>query len=821
MQEFGKLDSHLEKRYDAGLTVRKGLGQTAARLQRDWGQPNPDALPFANSIKPHALVVLLQKGLRLHEYESSIDQARRATSTRSRARVESSNRVGQHGNRKSPVPFFGHPTTNPVALPKLDLEGSTSPARRAGVEGLTNGIAHDAASQPPPAKRSRRNGGPAASSAGATSKARSSDAMELDHPSNGVLHANDASAAASAATAAAKREAAATHSPAAASAGAGAAGTAAPCAPSRDTTEMDLDGHPNAKRGPPTTTIATLTTTTDADPSRLAPHVERPLVNGDSSERDVRDASDPASSQSHAAPGSAHAALPPPIPTLASGRSVGMQSDQVADLRPETAVLDAPGTDVTHLHWNPRDPTRLAAGGDTLCRIWTLPTAAASPDPARSGLASAEASPVPPPPPSAPGSAGPNGAHHHGPNGTAGPSAAAATVDAFDLPEVVSEDALVTALAWSPDGRRLAVALHPKAAAARGTILILSAAGETLDALPGAQDWVLSLTWNPAGALLLGAAHAAGAPGSTLMVWDVAGGRAVEPRPMPATVHAAAWIEDDYFAVCGPGALSLLLVRGLGPAFGGARGIVQHEHIPAAAEPARAWSAMARDPLFPSCVAVAAAASGHLGLLDLNGDFHAVAAHPHDVTALRYQPRVHPPPPAPPATHDFAPHLLATASTDGTVKLWDAAWCGPPQLLRTLRLGAAEPALALAFAPDGARLAAAGRRTLRVWDPAAGEPPRASWTAGPDFAVRRARSPAAIKPNGAAANGDHAMGEAGAEEAEDEGGDMSRSLSWDAEGKRVALGAMDQVSLFCRSVGAARRDGADGATQIAIISFRR
>ena len=56
------------------MTRCPGHGQTAARLQRDWGQPNPEALPFATSVKPHALIRLLHKGLRLHEFETSIDQ---------------------------------------------------------------------------------------------------------------------------------------------------------------------------------------------------------------------------------------------------------------------------------------------------------------------------------------------------------------------------------------------------------------------------------------------------------------------------------------------------------------------------------------------------------------------------------------------------------------------------------------------------------------------------------------------------------------------------------------------------------------------------
>lgn len=43
-------------------------------LQRAWN-PDPQNLPFAQHIKTHALVTLVQKGLQYHEVEQSLDQA--------------------------------------------------------------------------------------------------------------------------------------------------------------------------------------------------------------------------------------------------------------------------------------------------------------------------------------------------------------------------------------------------------------------------------------------------------------------------------------------------------------------------------------------------------------------------------------------------------------------------------------------------------------------------------------------------------------------------------------------------------------------------
>lgn len=55
------------------IFIFKGHGETAVKLQRDW-LSDPQSLPFAQHIKTHALVSLIQKGLQYHQIEQSFDQ---------------------------------------------------------------------------------------------------------------------------------------------------------------------------------------------------------------------------------------------------------------------------------------------------------------------------------------------------------------------------------------------------------------------------------------------------------------------------------------------------------------------------------------------------------------------------------------------------------------------------------------------------------------------------------------------------------------------------------------------------------------------------
>lgn len=423
-------------------------------------------------------------------------------------------------------------------------------------------------------------------------------------------------------------------------------------------------------------------------------------------------------------------------PTLTNGCSVGVQSDKVAELGPGTTVLRVPDKNVTHATWNPRDPSVLATGGSTLCRIWSLAYPQPSPDPSTTAMAAKQ--------------------YTH--------------VDLFDP----MDTSFVTSMAWSPDGEYLAIARYTPAPTASGAISIRTKTGGIVDELPGGQDMVLNLSWNTSGALILGVAHSTDAA-STLVVWDAQSGAAMQPFQLPTAVLDAAWTDDRSFIVCGAGIIGTSHVEN--------RAIyaLQTQHSDSGAP--YEWSKIRFDPLTRS-VAVAAEFSGDLAIIDAASTFRTHKAHDTDITALVYQPL------SSPAAHtDASPRLLATSSTDGSVKIWDAT--RPFALIHRFSLGRGSPALAVSFTPDGYLVAAASWNKVLFWHAEGGGMPRATWRGREgEWGTRGA----GVEGEGwKGMNGDGMRDEEGEGEGEAEGEPVG-SLSWDADGGKVAYGLGDQVS---------------------------
>jgi len=424
-------------------------------------------------------------------------------------------------------------------------------------------------------------------------------------------------------------------------------------------------------------------------------------------------------------------------PTLTNGCSVGVQSDKVAELGPGTTVLRVPDKNVTHATWNPRDPSVLATGGSTLCRIWSLAYAQATPD-------------------SADNTSGVKQYSH---------------VDLFDP----MDTAFVTSMAWSPDGEYLAIARYTPAPTASGAISIRTKTGTIVDELPGGQDMVLNLSWNSLGTLILGVAHSTDAA-STLVVWDANSGQAMQPFELHTSVLDAAWTDDRSFIVCGAGIIGTSHISD--------RTIealkTQHSDSGAPYE----WSRIRFDPITRT-VAVAAESSGDLAIIDEAATFRTIKAHDTDITALVYQPLS-----SPSAHAECLPRLLATSSTDGAIKIWDAT--RPFMVIQHLSLGRSSPALAVSFTPDGYLVAAASWNKVLFWHAEGGSMPRATWRGKEGEWQGGGEGQKRL-------NGREGGGEEDGQGDRDADGDGEEeavhSLSWDADGGKLAYGLNDQVYL--------------------------
>ena len=426
------------------------------------------------------------------------------------------------------------------------------------------------------------------------------------------------------------------------------------------------------------------------------------------------------------------------IPTLTNGVSVGVQSDKVTDLGPETAVLNLAGSSLTQAAWNPKHPTLLAAGGRALCHIWSLASASATT------------------PLSSPATA-PQNSHT---------SSDLSPTNTRELE--VDHDASVTALAWSPSGEEIAYSTFPDEITSlkRSTTAIWNKDGIMEDQLPGGTEPVVSLAWSP------NARYLAAISGNTLLVFDKKLGTLLPPCETKHSLLDIAWLDSGQLAVCGNS-----IVATAGILDNKVTDFIEHHK----SELAHDWSQMRYDS-HTSTIAVASEDSGYLALLEASGQLHKEKAHDSTLTGLTYRPMVNSD-----AISSMARRLLATSSIDGTVKLWNGR--AGLQHIHTFSLGAA--ALSLCFTPDGRHVAAASCCKMLFWSAQEGGLPKAMWDISHVDWHTKTSSDGPHHTNGyngrVDANGDGNM---------DEEGDSAPSLTWDSNGHKLALACKDKVRLL-------------------------
>ena len=418
---------------------------------------------------------------------------------------------------------------------------------------------------------------------------------------------------------------------------------------------------------------------------------------------------------------------PEPILTLNIGESKGVQLDQPVDLADKTSIqmLSASNQVIMHLAYNPQDPSILAAGGEALARIWQS-------------------------------------------SKMAGPADTQGYCDI--LPP--SDDSYVSALAWSPNGKVLAIASrNGSMAQLAGAVTIWTNQGKCIEELPATQEMVFKLSWNAEGTHLVGLTSS-GMSSTSVIVWEAGGSTQAQPYEVKTELRDVTWTSDVQFAVCGK---NLIATSTNGPSGGM---ILQPSSDPDVCT--RTWTHLIQDPSF-SPNFVAADDSGYLALIGRQGEIQVTRkAHEGELTGLELRPLSKP--------DSDESRLVATSGMEGAVKIWDVTSL---EHLRTLSFdGPASPVMSLGFTPDGHLLAAGNPNRIIVWSMLDAGPPKAIWR-------REISKGGQKKPltngnaNGTNGHSDISMDYDSAigDDAEDEG----RSLSWDATGKKLAMGVGSQV----------------------------
>ncbi|EXJ88967.1 hypothetical protein A1O3_02031 [Capronia epimyces CBS 606.96] len=431
-------------------------------------------------------------------------------------------------------------------------------------------------------------------------------------------------------------------------------------------------------------------------------------------------------------------ALPPPLHTLTTGESVGIQvaPAKVANLSAWTNLLQIPSPAgdeepkaITRTAWRPGDDSSLAALGDGFCGVWKTTNQSADSD---------------------------QRPHFH---------------ELVDLTEMK----LVSALAWNPDGDILAVATYSDPS---GEILLFDGQELNLmEALPASQKAITSLRWHARGLRLLGIApYSSDIADSTILLWDlsrspnIAGPLSISVPEILIDMDCASFGTNGM--VCAAGGNAVYHCRAFSDLS------IEHTWTSNPGENDQ-WT-FVRCAWRGSLDGIVVAASGDSGCLWLPAqNLLKREAHDAPITGLELRP-------TPPGTSSSPSKAeFATSSTDGTVKVWlyDEANNTIVSLCKLI-VGYASPVMTIAYSPDGFCLAGASYDTVRIWMAEHGYHHMATWKGEPDsWGGSKLKEDDIMSVGGmSGVNGDGPQAIA------------DHTLSWDVGSKKLAFGLGSQVS---------------------------